>query len=152
MRHSLPALGSILMLGFVVTPGCSSSSSEPGSPAASIGGATGATKDVAKPVVDTSKLLVNTTQTERASLCDWTAALVGGYGKVLEVSCDGGTKGGGLTAEADQTTCVAGMAGFPATCTMTVGAFEGWVLSIVNNPCTYDPPADYTASSASCEF
>ena len=149
MSFRLGTRGSVLLALSLVSAGCSSSSSTSSS---ATGGSSSVSSDGGLPDVSTSKLIINTTPAERAALCDWIAGLVGGYGLTLNVACDGGTQGGGLTAEASQAVCVAGMAGYPSTCTMTVGAFEGWALSIVNHPCNYDPPVDYKAASASCVF
>src|ERR1700690_951901 len=152
MWFRLGTWGSVLMVLLRFSVGCSSSLSSSNTPSSATGGSFSVSTDGGLPDVSTSKLIINTTPAERAALCDWIAGLVGGYGLTLNVACDGGTQGGGLTAEASQAVCVAGMAGYPSTCTMTVGAFEGWALSIVNHPCNYDPPVDYKAASASCVF
>lgn len=74
------------------------------------GGGTGASG------VASSKRLDSLTDAEKASLCDWTNAKLGGYG--MSVDC-----GGGLTLDADasQAECVASA---PTNCSATVGQLE----------------------------
>ncbi len=128
---------------------CSSSSNDSGT---GTGGTSGNFRDGGLPDIDASKLVIAMSPTEKASICDWIANLVGGYGSAPTTQCDGGLQEGKLSAGSSQAVCVTGLSGYPSTCTMTVGAFEGWALSIVAHPCNYDPPADYKASSASCIF
>ena len=80
--------------------------------------------------LDGSTPLVSLTPSEVASLCDWSAGRVGGYGR--RRVCGGLT----ITTAANQATCVTNISGVDPSCTATLGDFEGCVNAAIDGPCT----------------
>lgn len=105
--------------------------------------------DAGSPDIDASKRLTELTTAERITLCDWFAAMAGGYGAGTTTHC--GVSTANISAGQSQSACVSDLSNYRASCLMTVHAFEGYVQSLFEHPCTFDPPADYKAASASCE-
>jgi len=69
--------------------------------------------------------------TQAVTLCDWTNAKQGGYGR--SVTCaDGATR----TTDPSQSECVAGVSGFQTNCpTLTVANVEDCTNAIGSNLC-----------------
>ncbi len=71
----------------------------------------------AVPPIDPNKMAVDLTDAEKGELCDWMAALWGGYGH--ETPCSSGF--GSVAMYKDQATC---KGEFTPNCVMTVAEFE----------------------------
>jgi len=85
-----------------------------------------------------SKTIANLTDADRKKICDWTAALYGGYGRTI--TCSPTLE---ITGPADLAECLAEAATVPATCAATVAQAEGCTRTIAS--CSDAVSADCTA-------
>ena len=105
-------------------------------------GCGGSTSRSSSPNVDGSKQVLTTTPTEQASMCDWFAGLVGGYGATTTCAM------AVITAPPSQAAC---LADFPG-CAVTVATFETCVDDLVTAQETCTMQAINNAElSAACQ-
>ncbi len=106
---------------------CSSGTTEPGGPVAAVPSTSGV--DAGDPEVRrNARFLADLTLDERKQLCDWTAAIGGGYGKVT--ACEGGLS---VSTLRDQAACLE--AYLDACDTATVTDWETCRRKEVSDPC-----------------
>lgn len=106
---------------------CSSTATEADGAAASVASTSGV--DAGDPEVRRrARFLTDLTLDERKQLCDWTAALGGGYGKVT--ACEGGLA---VSNPRDQAACLDGYLNGCDTATVT--DWEGCRRKEVSDPC-----------------
>lgn len=100
----------------------------PCDPTASDGGTASASGTAA---LDPSALIASLMPAQKAELCDWQAARLGGYGTTT--TCPSG--GTGIALPAGQADCVANFASSTNTCQATVQNEYDCVNFLVQDPC-----------------
>lgn len=83
--------------------------------------------------LDPSRRLVDLTQSERHTYCNWTVSTVGGYDK--RIRCSGFIYRTPSSLEA----CVEGVAGIPRTCEATVGRSLACMRAANGDVCALGP-------------
>ena len=78
--------------------------------------------------------VVSLNDTERATVCDWTNSLSGGYGHDI-VCSDGRTR----PVDGTQQDCLQRLSSLGSTCPLPVREYEAWIRSIYANACAAEP-------------
>ncbi len=125
--HTLPALALGLLLPAFVLAACGSTAEPPAAGPPAVASSSGI--DAGDPEVRRrARFLTDLTLEERKQLCDWTANIGGGYGKVT--ACDGGLA---VSNMADQASCLASYLG--GCDTVTVTDWEACRRKEITDPC-----------------
>lgn len=82
--------------------------------------------------LDPTAQIATLSATEKAELCDWEAARLGGYGTTTTCTNAGDT---GVAVSASQASCVAGLSSSLYTCQATVQDYYNCINDLVILPC-----------------
>jgi hypothetical protein len=132
MTHSLKQATLLIVALSAVTVGCGGGSGNGGIDGGSGNGGTdgGISPGTTSGVTGTKKL-PNLTAADRKAICDWTADLYGGYGKIIECGDVGGISVT-IYGPASQAECIAEAALVPSTCQATVAQAEACVKTLAD--------------------